>query len=129
MADSSQSHLDRGQNIIFETVLLNVGDGYHDQHGVFIAPVPGIYVFSITIMNHKETGHKYIEAALYKDGTQLEKAMADGSSGGYHQGSFTVTAQLQEGSEVWVGCNWPQTNNYLYGSRFSSFTGFLLAAS
>lgn len=129
VADASQSHLDQGQNIVFDTVLLNVGDSYHDQHGVFIAPVPGIYVFSVTVMNQAVTGHEFIEAALYKDGTLLEKAMADGRTSGYDQGSFTVTTQLQEGSEVWVECYYPKTDDYLYGARFSSFTGFLLAAS
>lgn len=129
VADAYQSHLDQGQPIIFETVLLNAGDGYHDQHGVFIAPVDGIYVFSVSVMNQDNaTTSLLFEVSLYKEGVLLGRALADGRPNGLSQGSITATTQLQEGDDVWVAVAWPITDAYMYGRRLSSFTGFLLAA-
>ncbi|XP_052247824.1 uncharacterized protein LOC127855944 [Dreissena polymorpha] len=47
---ANQEHVGFHQNIIFEQILTNEGGGYHQIHGVFIAPQSGVYVFSSAIM-------------------------------------------------------------------------------
>ena len=113
---------------MFETVLLNIGNGYHDNHGLFTAPVSGIYVFSVSMMNQADSDHHRIQVGLKKNGVYLARTMSDGKSINYDQGSFTVTSQLDAGDDVWVAVYNPLTNVYLFGNRYSSFTGFLLAA-
>lgn len=126
VADANQSHLGKGQNIVFETVLLNLGSGYHNQHGIFIAPVGGLYVFSVSILNQPLQSHEIIEAVLLKNGVKLAISLANGTPKTVDQGSITATTQLQDGDEVWVEVYYPGTDAFVYGNKFSSFTGFLL---
>ena len=42
---NSIPHVNQDQTIVFDDVLSNVGNGYHASHGIFTAPLPGIYVF------------------------------------------------------------------------------------
>ncbi|KAL4228780.1 EMI domain [Mactra antiquata] len=44
-------HVGVDGNIKFNNVFLNAGNSYHNQHGLFIAPQSGIYLFSVTLAN------------------------------------------------------------------------------
>lgn len=125
VAEASQSHLGKGQNIIFETVLLDLGNGFHVNHGVFEAPAAGVYVFSVSVMNVRGSNPgMYVN--FVKNGGVLSRGMADGSQGGYSQGSITAAVQLQVGDEVWCEVYYPEDSGQIFGGRYSTFTGFLL---
>ena len=38
------------QDIVFNDVLLNVSSAYHSEHGIFVAPVPGVYFFTTSLL-------------------------------------------------------------------------------
>ena len=117
------SNIGENQHIQFEDVHLNIGGGYHVQHGLFIAPVAGIYMFSTSIM--ATAGGSDIIASIIKDGTNLAKAYAFGGVN-YDQGSVSVVTQLAAGDEVWVASvQRPSVSEY--GDMFTSFMGCLLS--
>ena len=47
----SIDHLGLHQNIVFEDVVTNIGNAYDNQHGVFNAPVSGLYIFTTSLMS------------------------------------------------------------------------------
>ncbi|WAQ93525.1 hypothetical protein MAR_005996, partial [Mya arenaria] len=59
-------HITVGQPIVFETVLLNSGGAYHNSHGLFIAPMHGIYMFSASILSDY-VPKVHIESAIVKN--------------------------------------------------------------
>ncbi|XP_060555246.1 uncharacterized protein LOC132716092 [Ruditapes philippinarum] len=117
-------HLGDNDNIRFDRVLLNEGDGYHNQHGLFITPKPGFYLFSVTLATNYD---QKFYAQLKKNGAPLINLSGNGQAGGYlDQGSVTVVTKLNAGDEVWVVHNSPPDGS-IWGNSFSSFTGVLLA--
>ncbi|XP_060555247.1 multimerin-2-like [Ruditapes philippinarum] len=117
-------HLGDNDNIRFDRVLLNEGDGYHNQHGLFITPKPGFYLFSVTLATNYD-GPFFAE--LRKNGAILVNLSGNGQAGGYlDQSSVTVVTKLNAGDEVWVVHTGP-VDGSIFGNYFSSFTGVLLA--
>jgi hypothetical protein len=119
------THID--DKIVFETVSLNVGDGYHSGNGTFIAPMSGIYVFSTSVMmigaNSIDTGmHVIIE----KNNAEIAGAYAS-NKGSYEHSSVTVTMDLKVGDTVAVTVERHDDISF-YGDNLTSFTGFLLYA-
>ncbi|XP_060580971.1 uncharacterized protein LOC132737658 isoform X1 [Ruditapes philippinarum] len=116
------THLGSNENIKFETILLNVGGGYHSQHGLFIAPKAGIYLFSTSVV----TSGTKLYARITKNGAPLAKAFGLGNTVMNAQGSVTVTTQMNIGDEVWVKHIYPPDGS-LWGERLTSFTGVLIS--
>ena len=58
-------------------VTLNLGDGYDVRHGIFTAPVPGVYEFTTAVLNAagKTTGLE-----LVKNGRSMTKVQSGDSS-------------------------------------------------
>ncbi|XP_060583988.1 uncharacterized protein LOC132740155 [Ruditapes philippinarum] len=112
------------QKIVYDSVNLNLGGGYHHLSGIFIAPVSGIYLFCTSILAE---AHKNIDVGIIKNGIQL--AGAYGESGGdtyYDQGSASVAVQLNVGDEVWVENRWPADAQIHGQGLHTSFTGVLV---
>ncbi|XP_060594391.1 uncharacterized protein LOC132748774 [Ruditapes philippinarum] len=117
-------HLGDNDNIRFDSVLLNEGDGYHNQHGLFITPKPGFYLFSVTLAANYD---KKFYAQLKKNGATLVSLSGNGQAGGYlDQGSATIVTKLNAGDEVWVVHTVP-VDGSIWGNYYGSFTGVLLA--
>ena len=117
------SHLGTNDNIRFDKVLLNEGGGYHNQHGLFIAPKSGFYLFSVSIAT--SPGQRFY-AYVSKNGVVIGEIAGNGEQGGYlDQGSVTMVTKLSVGDEVWVVHTNP-TDGSIYGSSYTSFTGFLI---
>ncbi|XP_045166062.2 uncharacterized protein LOC123529683 [Mercenaria mercenaria] len=114
------SHIGIHQNIVFESVLLNLASSYHVQHGIFIAPTNGLYLFSTSIM--ADNNGKIIYTELVKNGAVLARTQGQGHSGSHDQGSVTVVTQLNASDEVWVRLHCCADDS-LYGERYSTFTG------
>ncbi|XP_052777455.1 cerebellin-2-like isoform X2 [Mya arenaria] len=121
---SSQSHIGIKQNILFEKIVLNLGGGYHPDHGLFIAPVPGVYMFSTSLLSFY-TGSVELHADLVHNGNVINRVYGHGDSGRHAQGSQTAVLQLQVSDEVWVR-NIDYNDESVYGGAYSSFCGSLL---
>lgn len=126
MAIHDKAHIGINQHIVFEDELLNLGNAYHKLHGTFIAPISGIYVFSVSIMTSVDP-YPEVQASVMKNTTELARVFGHGDNGRHDQGSVTVTVQLDVNDEVWVELIYP-ADDTIYGGRFTSFTGFLLFA-
>jgi len=113
---AKQAHQDGigiNQNIKFDNVPLNLGNGYHPGHGLFIAPKAGLYLFSSSLLTHQVNGNT------------VAKVYGHGDSGRHDQGSQTVLVRLDINDEVYVR-NIDIANDYVYGELASTFSGVLL---
>jgi hypothetical protein len=118
-------HLHINQTIIFDTVMLNIGGAYHSQQGLFVATVPGIYIFSVSIMG-LYGGTDSTMVFILKNGKEVAAAIADGRRLNHDQGSTTIVAQLVPGDEVWVSVQ-RHDNTAIWGDSLDSFMGCLIA--
>ena len=82
------------QIIVFEQVVTNVGSAYNSDHGLFTAPVPGVYQFSSSIMadNGKE-----VWARFCLNNKPVAYIYARGTNNRHDQGSQTIILQLKKG--------------------------------
>jgi len=118
---SPQSSIGANQNILFEKVTLNFGNGFHSQSGIFIVPVNGIYVISVTTL--------HVEQSIDFHGAIVHQGNVVAVLNGHHrtsdQASQTVLIQANIGEEIWVK-NVGVSDQYIYGDLFSTFSGFLI---
>ena len=109
------------QDIVFNDVLLNVGSAYHSGHGIFVAPVPGVYFFTTSLLALGTTPH---HAKLVKDGHELVRADFNDADH-FDDSSQAVIVQLEKGNFVAVQ-NADYSGMLYAGSNYSTFSGFLL---
>jgi len=122
---AKQAHQDGigiDQNIKFDDVRLNLGNGYHPGHGLFIAPRAGIYLFSAAILTNNGAE---VRAAMTLNGQTFAVLYGHGDNGRYDQGSQTVVLRLYTNDEVYVR-NIDYANAFVVGGMYSSFSGVLL---
>jgi len=118
---ASQSSVGVNQNIIFEKVLLNEGNGFHSQHGIYIATQRGVYMFTANLVHVNQPGP--FHAALVHNGNVIVKL--HGESNTWDQTSQTVYLSLAAGDEVYVR-NIDYEHETIYGDSYSSFSGMLV---
>ena len=121
-AKSDSPALGLNQKIVFERVNLNLGNAYHNQHGLFIAPAPGLYMFSTSVVSHN---NENVQSALMKNGVIIAGAFAVSTYGRYDQGSVSVVTQLVAGDEIWVEERYDD-HSVVHGNYQSSFMGILV---
>ena len=119
--DTEQASIGANQNVQFEKVTLNLGNGYHPQHRIFIVPISGIYVISVTTLHPVQSIH--FHGVIVHQGNWVEAL--HGRDGTLEQASKTVLIQANAGDEIWVK-NIGPTNVQITGGAFSTFSGFLL---
>jgi hypothetical protein len=119
--DKHLVHAGIHQNIVFDTVVTNVGNGYHSHVGTFIAPVSGTYVFSATLVSFY---HVNAHAEFVKNGQVLTTMFVNGAEAGYDTTSQTIVSQLQKGDDVVVQNK--DADKSFYGTGQGTFSGFLL---
>ena len=83
-----------GQIIVFEQVVTNVGSAYNSDHGLFTAPMPGLYQFSSTIM--ADNGRE-VWARLCLNNKPVAYIYARATNDRHDQGSQTIILQLKKG--------------------------------
>ncbi|KAL4218499.1 biological adhesion [Mactra antiquata] len=105
-----------GQQIIFDNVITNVGNKYNVYSGDFRAPIPGIYVFSTTIL----TGNVETGSYMFKlNGKPIAGVYVVNSSG-----TIQVVLDLNFGDTVAVHVDAPRVT--IAGHSYTTFSGFLL---
>ena len=103
--------------------MMNNRNHYHPAHGVFVAPISGVYMFSWNTITHNSKG-------LY---TELRvESEVKGSVGSYAEtnqfisGSASLLCHVKKGEYVWVQTSGASSKNSMYHWNKSSFMGFLL---
>ncbi|XP_053392936.1 uncharacterized protein LOC123545710 [Mercenaria mercenaria] len=122
-------HLKTNDIVKFETVITDIGGGYNNQSGVFVAPVTGIYMFSCSLMEHYEmvSSGVMVNAEIVQSQRVLGRIFA-AEPGSYHdQGAQTVFTHVNQGDQIWVRTIDNQ-NLGLGGELYSTFSGYLLLA-
>lgn len=113
------------QSIEFDHVILNEGGAYDPRHGVFQAPVSGVYQFILTFVNDAQHG-AFIE--IVKEGVQLAYSYSD--DGNYHSSIVQVNIKVDAGQDVWCRNAYPSSPNlsYLNGDgKYSCFSGHIIS--
>lgn len=109
----------------FNMVLVDTGDNYDNNTGVFICTMPGVYVVSVYLMSHP--GSK-VNARVYINNRPVAALWADDnkSAGFYPSASIQAINRLEFGDQVYVklvdegyGKSWVHAN-------YNAFTVFLL---
>ncbi|XP_030286439.1 complement C1q tumor necrosis factor-related protein 6-like [Sparus aurata] len=108
------------KTLIYRRVITNIGDAYNRFTGIFVAPVAGVYYFSIFY----HAGGRYpASLAIYKN-DQVTVMTGHNPSKSAINGGNAVFLQLQRGDQVFVRL---VRNTYVWGSLYhTTFSGFLV---
>lgn len=124
----SVNHLKHHDTITFETTITDIGGGYNNQSGVFVAPVSGIYLFSCSLMDDLEEHGLMLHAEIVHNQRVLGRIFAHAEPNNHRdQGAQTVVTYAKQGDQVWVRTIDNQDLG-LGGELYSTFTGYLLFA-
>ena len=111
------TYLGADQDIAFDNAVSNIGNAYHPNHGTFIAPVAGVYVFTATLMREgdRSWGHFMKNRQILAKFNMPEYG---------DSATQTIIVELNNNDEVAV------QNTYIdrafAGDRYCTFAGFLL---
>eukprot|EP00105_Crassostrea_gigas_P027894 XP_011449383.1 PREDICTED: complement C1q tumor necrosis factor-related protein 7 [Crassostrea gigas] len=125
---SSESGISTKVTIRFEQTYINLGNHYHTENGIFIAPVSGVYMFQWTIVS----GSSDFTTQLMVDGTSRASAYVP-YPGGIDSSSAMAIIEVNKDDHVWIQIY--GSSEYVYGgsNRFgnyqSTFSGILLQTS
>ncbi|XP_061194076.1 adiponectin-like [Saccostrea echinata] len=111
--------------IRFEQTYINIGNHYHTEDGIFIAPMTGIYMFHWTIA----TGGTDFYTQLIVGGTAQASNYVP-HPGGPDSSSAMVIINVNKDDHIWIQIY--GSNEHVYGGSHgegniqSTFTGILL---
>ena len=102
-----------------------MGCAYSTVTGKFTANVPGLYLFSLSILSQGKNEWAHIQ--LMKNDGEIGRVFAGDAVARYGQmGSVVVITRLAEGDEVYAR-EFPDNTGYVHGGDYSSFSGVLLS--
>jgi len=113
-------HLGSSQALVFDNVHENIGNGYNNVSGHFMAPVSGTYVFHVTICGHVAHVDAHYYASVYVNNDVAASLILVP----YDQSSQMLVATLNA-NDVVVVKNAHVDDGFI-GHTYSSFSGFLL---
>ena len=112
---------------LYFQVTENVGAGYDSHTGIFRAPVPGLYFFSVTVASTEKS--KNAHPVLFKNGVEIGRTFAGSNASDCPEcGSFSRLTYLNKGDQVYV--KEIEAKGYIanvYGNGFTSFAGGLVS--
>lgn len=121
-----ETGLTNHHTLVFDDVQTNVGGGYNQHSGSFVAPDTGVYVFSWTLYYYHPSS---ICVDIVINGAVFGNSFGEGSSS-YLVSTSVIVVHLNNGDTVLVrtnkdGCH--NTGNILSDQyRWSTFSGWLL---
>ncbi|KAL4224167.1 Complement C1q-like protein 4 [Mactra antiquata] len=118
---AAEDNLGIHQNLIFEDVLTNIGNGYSNHHGVFTVPVSGIYLLTSSVLSRH--GQEYW-AEMVVNGSPIARLNGYGTDGRHATGTQTAIVFLNKGDDVAIQ-NYINVDSF-WGDKYSSFGGVLL---
>ena len=110
------NHLNVGRTIKMDHTLINDGNGYNRNTGIFMVPTAGVYLLTYSIQNFHKTHH--VEVELVVEGRNFGTLVAYNYSS---IASKTIITPLIAGQSVWL-----QTVYYGDASVHNTFSGVLL---
>jgi hypothetical protein len=119
-------HAGPHQNIVFDHVETNIGNGYNSHHGVFTAPVSGVYLFYSSILSNNN-GEVWCQIVV--NGSYKASIYTRGTDGRHDQGSLAIIVYLHQGDDVAVQNLANDHAIYSDSYIYSTFSGVLLQQS
>ena len=107
--------------LIFNSVILNVGNGYNPSTGVFTSPVAGTYVFYVTAVEYIK---QYLMVDIVLNSLSKVRTIGE-SNASYQTGTNMVVLNLQKGDSVWVR-HASGKGYYTNSVPITTFTGLLV---
>lgn len=115
---SDDSHVDAYEVIKFDTVWVNIGNGYDPDSGVFTAPKSGLYLISNTIRASGEDDQHCI--LWVNDESTIFSAGSSSSSG-----TLNILMMIHKGDRICI-TSFAYSKQKIYGDSFSMFSAFLI---
>ncbi|VDI45480.1 Hypothetical predicted protein [Mytilus galloprovincialis] len=112
--------------LVFDTVILNLGEHYDKYDGVFVAPRKGIYLFSWTLSIH---GGIYAVTELIVEGQGVSNSGSTGTSGGHQSASMTTLSRMKKDDHAFIRTTTYGSKHVFYSLSNhprSSFLGMLV---
>ena len=116
----SVSSLNAAKTIPFNRILYNSGNGWNQSTHKFVAPVRGLYSFTLTVLNQQ---NNYLSASIKIQGSKIQGAFAAGDQHG-NSGTASVVVELNKNQEVSASVDIGQ----MHGNSWTHFVGFLIHA-
>ncbi|KAL3852124.1 hypothetical protein ACJMK2_015807 [Sinanodonta woodiana] len=111
------------QELIFDSIRANVGNGYNIRHGTFTAPVDGVYEFSFSVYVEVSAG---VGLDLKKNGVVIARTRSSQDGYGYfNMATNIVVTELKAGDDVWIEHS-TADSNIIFGRNMTSFSGQLI---
>ena len=122
---SSEGSISSKVTIRFDSTYINIGEHYHTEDGIFIAPVTGTYMFHLTIA----TGGSQFSTQLMVGGIVRASNLVP-HPGGSDSSSAMVIINVQKEDHVWIQLYGSSEHVYggssSFGNSQSTFSGILL---
>ncbi|WAR25953.1 C1QT3-like protein [Mya arenaria] len=110
------------QTIVFDKVLTNVGGASNVHLGSFVAPLSGVYLFSITLQVYP--GNFTFFRFVKNNYDQVSRLFASTTPDENVSVAQTVVLQLAKGDDMTV--RYENPGESIIGNSLSTFTGFLI---
>ncbi|XP_022082647.1 uncharacterized protein LOC110974963 [Acanthaster planci] len=112
----------KGDILIFDNIMINFGDGYDSQSGVFTCFVPGVYFFTVSIQQDQK--RPFVQL---KKNEELIFSIFDSDSGTNHQSSNSAAVHLAAGDTLWLEFGGNESGIHSNSDKYSLFSGFLIS--
>jgi hypothetical protein len=119
---SSTVSLGQNVKVVFDTVLMNAGEGYDKTSGIFSVSQDGLYFFSAHLCN---VGNKAVHYKIVKDDEAIAASTQHDLDNVHACNSVSTIAMLMTGERVWVQTT-HASHIYTASNRWDSFLGVLL---
>ncbi|CAH8522322.1 unnamed protein product [Schistosoma rodhaini] len=105
--------------LIFESVMLNLGSGYDNTTGIFTVPVSGVYIFVVVIsaQSYEKAGVR-----LLQNGKVVLLSWCESTF--WATVTNQAIIQLNKNDQIWLECR--DEAYRLHGHMYSSLSGYLL---
>ena len=110
-----------GQALPFNQVHTNVGDGFNSSTGRFTCEIPGLYLFTYSIMTYSDAPRVF----LMKNDVHINGVYRSDEDR-FDMISNAAVLQLDAGDQVWLRCRSSRSQIDSDSSLFTSFSGVLL---
>ncbi|BFZ19666.1 hypothetical protein BsWGS_22705 [Bradybaena similaris] len=120
---TEETTISRGQGVIYNNTIINIGNGYDTTTGIFTAPLDGLYGLHIHL--HTRWNSEAWLALLHNE----ENVVTAHGYGSVSAGNFALLT-LKAGDRVQVKAI--NINSYVSGAadnRGSTFSGYLIAST
>ena len=110
------------QHIIFDHIILNIGDGYDKYSGHFIAPYQGLYSFVVSFT--KMTDHN-LSLRIVKYRAAITRGISN-TKDAIDTTTVSAAVELMKGDHVWVENAYPVDSVEGLRREWTYFSGHLV---